>query len=276
MSLSLLRPGVGSFVFSDRAIPVRGTIRVFYSCPQTDVRDAPIVVAMHGMDRAAEEFRNVLAARTTRNGQIVLVPEFDIRQFPDHYAYNYGGVRVASPGTGVVLRQNWNFGLIDRLFQHVRRGVGSNRTTFSMFGNSAGSQYVLRYLALCEATNVERAVASNSGVYMLPSLQFDYPVGMGGLDLDEGRRRRYFNRPLVILLGDADTDPLAADLPRGDFAIAQGPHRLARGHWHFEHCTELASQLGETLRWKLEVVNGAGHVSQAIYDRAVDILDGSD
>jgi hypothetical protein len=251
-------------------------MRIFYSCPQTDVRDAPIVVAMHGMDRAAEEFRDVLAGRTTRNGQIVLVPEFDIRQFPDHYAYNYGGVRLPPPSTGVLLRQDWNFGLVDRLFQYVRHGVASQRTAFSLFGNSAGAQYVLRYLALCESPYVDKAVASNSGVYMLPSHQSDYPVGMGGLDLDEGHRRRYFNRPLVILLGDADTDMLAADLPRGDFAIAQGPHRLARGRWHFEHCTELASRLGEPLRWKLEVVNGAGHVSQAIFDRAVDILNGSD
>jgi hypothetical protein len=30
------------------------------------------------------------------------------------------------------------------------------------------------------------------------------------------------------------------------------------------------------LRWKLEIVPGAGHISQAIFDRAADILAGSE
>lgn len=267
-----LKSGSGSFEFSDRMALARGTMRVFYACPPSDLRNAPIIIAMHGVDRAAEAFRDSLADRARHNGQIVLVPEFDSRQFPDVYAYNFGGVRLPPPGNSVVLREDWNFGLIDRLFQQVRDAVGSKRTTFGMFGNSAGSQFVLRYLALTEAASVDRAVASNAGVYMLPDLRSEYPVGMGGLDLDEGHLRRYFGRQLVILLGDADTDPLAPDLPRSDVAMAQGPHRLARGHWHFEHCTELARALGVPLRWKLDIVPGAGHVSQQIYDRALDGL----
>ncbi len=272
MKLSLVRPGAGFFVFSDRAIRASGSMRVFYACPDSDVRDAPIVIAMHGLDRAAEAFRDVLADRAARNGQIVLVPEFDIHQFPDVYAYNFGGVRLPPPSNRIFLREEWNFGIVDRLFQQVRREIGSNKTTFGMFGNSAGSQYVLRYVALTSGAAVNRAVASNSGVYMLPDLQTEYPVGMGGLDLNENHLRRYFGCPLVLLLGDADTDTSAPDLPRNDVAMAQGPHRLARGHWHFEHCTELASRLGVDLGWKLEVVPGAGHVSQEIFDRAADIL----
>jgi hypothetical protein len=141
-----------------------------------------------------------------------------------------------------------------------------------MFGNSAGSQYVLRYLALTGGNSVDHAVASNSGVYMLPDLQMEYPVGMGGLDLDESCLRRYFSCPLVLLLGDADTDTSAPDLPRNEVAMAQGPHRLARGHWYFGHCTKIAGRLGIHLGWTLEVVHEAGHVSQEIFDRAADIL----
>ena len=46
-------------------------------------------------------------------------------------------------------------------------------------------------------------------MYMLPDLAVDYPVGMGGLDLDETHLRRYLGRHLIILLGDADTDSAA-------------------------------------------------------------------
>jgi hypothetical protein len=274
MTAPLLREAAGFFLFSDRAAGADRTLRVFYSCPPSGVRDAPIVIAMHGMDRAAAEFRDVMAVRSRHNGQIVLVPEFDARQFPDFHAYNFGGVRLPPPSSTVLPREHWNFGIVDRLFAHVRESIGSSRKSYGLFGNSAGAQYVLRTLALTEASAVETAVAANCGVYMLPDLTVDYPVGMGGLDLDEGDLRRYLGRRLVILLGDADNDQDAPDLPRMDYAMAQGPHRLARGHWHFEHCAKLADSLGATFGWRLELAPGAGHVSQAIYDRGADILKG--
>jgi hypothetical protein len=120
------------------------------------------------------------------------------------------------------------------LFEHVRAEIGSNRRTFSLFGLSAGAQYVFRYLALMDAPAVDMAVAANCGWYMTPDLGIDYPVGMGGLDLDESHLRRYLERQLIVMLGDADTDPAAHDPPRSEAAMAQEPHRLARGLWLFE------------------------------------------
>ena len=227
---------------------------------------------MHGMDRAAAKFRDVMAAQSTRNGQIVLVPEFDAHQFPDFYAYNFGGVRLPPPSNIVLPREQWNFGTIDRLFAHVRDSIGSSRRSFGLFGNSAGAQYVLRYLALTDAPAVGGAVAANCGVYMLPDLTAEYPVGMGGLDLDHGHLRRYLGRRLVILLGNGDNDPCAPDLPRMDYAMAQGPHRLARGLWHFDHCMKLADSLETHFGWRLEIAHGAEHVGQQIYDQGADIL----
>ena len=267
-----LHEGAGSFVFSDDTAGTHRSIRIFYFRPQSSVRDARVVIGMHGLDRAAAEFRDVLAGQAERNGQIVLVPEFDAEAFPDVYAYNYGNVRLAPPSPTVLPRSLWNFGIIDRLFHYVRLSLDSSRETFGLFGNSAGSQFVLRSLALNEAAAVDVAVASNSGMYMLPDLAVDYPVGMGGLDLDETHLRRYLGRRLIILLGDADTDTAAPDLPRSETAMAQGPHRLARGLWHFEHCKKVADRLGAQLDWKLEVVPEAGHVSQQIFDRALNIL----
>jgi len=272
MSQDLFCDRAGFFLYSDRVAQLHRTIRVFYACPPSGIRDASIIVAMHGMDRAAAEFRDLMAAQSVRNGQIVLVPEFDVHQFPDFYAYNCGGVRLPPPSHTVLPRDHWNFDLVDRMFAHVRESIGSSRSTFGLFGNSAGAQYVLRYLALTEAPAVDAAVAANCGVYMLPDLAAEYPIGMGGLDLDDGHLRRYLGRRLVILLGDADNDPDAADLPRMDYAMSQGPHRLSRGPWHFRHCTEPAAGLGADFGWQLEIARGAGHVSQQIYDQGVDIL----
>jgi poly(3-hydroxybutyrate) depolymerase len=266
--------GSGSFVFRDGAAGTRGSMRVFHVRPRSLARDPRIVIALHGFDRAAEAFRDTLAGEATRRGLIVLVPEFDRAAFPDAYAYNYGNVVAASPGTAVMPRDQWTFGIIERLFQQVKAALRSDRETFSLFGNSAGAQFVLRYLALNDAAAVDRAVAANSGWYMLPDLTVRYPDGMGGIDLDENCLRRYLGRDVTILLGEADTDSNAPDLPRMEAAIAQGPHRLARGLWSVSHCKQVAARERIPFGWTVEIVQGAGHVSQPIYDRAVAILAG--
>src|SRR4029077_13281313 len=220
MGVFRLHEGLGSFVFPHGGAAMRRSIRVFFFRPKSSVRDRRIVIAMHGLDRAASEFRDVLERQAERTGQSVSVAESDAAQFPDVYAYNYGNVRRPPPNETVVPRDLWNFGIIDGLFEQVRTVVGSERETFGLFGNSAGAQFVLRYLALTEAAAVDAAVAANSGWYMLPDLAVDYPVGMGGLDLDESYLRRYLGRRLIILLGDADTDTKATDLPRSETAMA--------------------------------------------------------
>ncbi len=275
MTKLTLAEGAGSFVFhDDGAAPSPRSMRVFSFCPRSAGPHTRIIVAMHGVDRAAAEFRDLLAPQAERNGQIVLVPEFDPDQFPGVHAYNFGGVRLPPPDNAVLPRDHWSFAVIDRLFRHVQDAIGSSRDSFGLFGNSAGAQFVLRYLALNVAASVDLAVAANCGCYMLPDLAKDYPDGMGGVGLDQSHLRRYLARPLVILLGDADNDPDAPDLPRWDEAMAQGPHRLARGRWHFQHCARLASSLGVGLGWKLQIAPGAGHVDQLIYDQGADILNG--
>ena len=272
MSSCRLHEGLGSFVFSHGAATMLPSIRVFFFRPKSSVRDARIVIAMHGLDRAASDFRDVLVEQAGRTGQIVLVPEFDAARFPSVYAYNHGNVRRPPPNETIFPRDLWNFSIIDRLFEHVRTALRSDRETFGLFGNSAGAQFVLRYLALTEATAVDAAVAANSGWYMLPDLAVDYPAGMGGLNLDESYLRRYLGRRVIVLLGDADTDSAAADLARSEAAMAQGPHRLARGLWHFEHCKQIANQLGARFGWELKIAPGAGHVDQQIFDQAAKIL----
>ncbi|WFU06294.1 hypothetical protein QA648_24630 (plasmid) [Rhizobium sp. CB3171] len=267
-----LNNGSGSFTFPDGAAGSRKSLRIFYFCPGVITDDTRIVFGMHGLDRKASEFRDVLAAPAEQLGVIVLVPEFDTEAFPDVYAYNYGNVRTGTPDAAILPRELWSFGIIERVFENVRTSLASSQSSFGLFGNSAGSQFVLRYLSLNEAGLVNRAVASNSGIYMLPDFNVEYPNGMGGLGLDQSSLKRYFCRPLTILVGEKDADPTAFDLPRSDEAMAQGLHRLARGRWYFDLCQSLATGLGEELSWRYEIVADAGHVDQRIFDRALSIL----
>lgn len=268
--------GSGSFLFHDCGCGARGSIRVFYFRPPGVGPDLPIVVALHGATRAGEEFRDWLVKSAQELGFLLLVPEFDGEAFPNAESYNYGNVLSAPPENQLIPRSHWSFGIIDRLFDHAVATTGSSAKSFHLFGLSAGAQYVLRYLALNEASSAGRAVAANSGWYMLPDLTIDYPDGMGCIGLDESFLRRYLSRKVTILLGDADIDANASDLPRNEAALAQGPHRLARGLWHFEQCRKVAEQLGTSFGWRLEIVPGAVHVDQAMFEIGAHIAAGSE
>jgi hypothetical protein len=266
-----LNVGAGWFKFEDRAAGHRGYVRVFYYVPNRIGPAARPLIALHGLDRAASAFRDVFVPMAERLGKIAFVPEFDIQAFPDVYAYNYGNVVSSPPHSQFQESEVWSFNIVDRLFLSVGDANGFRFDGYDLYGNSAGSQFVLRYLALMQSPFLKKTISSNSGIYMLPDLELSYPNGMGGVGLDETDLRRYFSRPLYILLGDADTDAKAPDLPRSPEALAQGPHRLARGLWHYEHCRTLAQKLGVELAWTVEIVPGAGHISQAIFDRAMVI-----
>jgi hypothetical protein len=80
-----LEEGRGEIVFSDIAAGARRSLRVFYHRPRTAGRDNRIVIAMHGLDRAAAAFRDVFVQAAERHGQLVLVPEFDLEAFPDPF-----------------------------------------------------------------------------------------------------------------------------------------------------------------------------------------------
>jgi poly(3-hydroxybutyrate) depolymerase len=262
----------GSFQFSDDAAGARRSLGVFSFQPHEVTPDTPIVIGLHGLDRKAAEFRDALAVPAAKHGLVILVPEFDAEAFPDFHAYNYGNVRPGGVDERVLPRELWSFGIVERLFAHVRGRLGLVRTQFGLYGNSAGSQFVLRHLALGAESAVGHAIASNSGIYMLPDLETPYPTGMGGLGLDDAALKSFFRRRLTILIGENDRDPTAFDLPRDGAALAQGPHRLARGLWFFDHCENLARKLGCRFAWNLEIVPGAGHIDTRLFERAIGLL----
>ena len=51
--------------------------------------------------------------------------------------------------------------------------------------------------------------------------------------VDEAGLKAMLQRPLVVLLGTADTDPNHPELRRTPEAMVQGPHRFARGNFFY-------------------------------------------
>lgn len=272
----LVTVGADRFLFSDPAIESRKAIKVHYYCPRRANKSSAVVFALHGFDRAASYFRDCWVEQAERFDLIVIVPEFDATSFPDAAHYNYGNVRASEKdGSAFKAQEFWTFFIVDRLFDELRDMLRSDRTSFSLFGHSAGAQFAHRYLALAGCRRVDLAVCANAGWYMLPDRGLPYPAGAGGLVFSDDDLRRYLASPLVLLLGEADSDETVADLPTNPEAMAQGPNRLSRGRFYYSKCKDIAQRLNTKLAWQLVVAKGVGHDDQQIAEPAAKLIAGN-
>ena len=68
-----------------------------------------------------------------------------------------------------------------------------------------------------------------------------------------------FARKLVVLLGEKDNDPQGKYLNRFKGAMAQGPHRLARGQNFDAEAKLAAKRLGVSYSWERRTIKSVGH-----------------
>jgi hypothetical protein len=137
--------------------------------------------------------------------------------------------------------------------------LGGEQKTYVIYGHSAGSQFVHRYLYYVPGARVSRYIAANAGWYTLPLAEVDYPYGLSKSGLDDTDLPEIFARPLVILLGREDTDETDENLRRTSEANKQGPNRLARGLTMYRVSKKRAEDLGLQFNWQVFVVKDADH-----------------
>jgi predicted esterase len=188
-----------------------------------------------------------------------------------------------------------SYEVIDQLQDKISRAFPSNKKVIFV-GHSAGGQFVQRYLgsSIKDSDNKIRYIVSNPGSYMFLNEKRKNPSGPGyvvpngcsgynkykyGLDSpyrylrDRGTSqnivRRYINKEVHYLLGDADTiiSPTAFD--DGCQANLQGLHRFARGNSFFDH----VNTFYPAHKGQLHIVPGVGHTSSIFKnDKGVDLL----
>jgi hypothetical protein len=116
-----------------------------------------------------------------------------------------------------------------------------------------------------------RAVAANAGWYTFPNTEAAFPFGLGdapgGVDLDAA-----LAAPVTILLGTADVDPNHRSLNRDPPALAQGPHRYARGLAYFAAAEAEAKRRGLVFGWACATAPGIAHDNGGMAPFAVPIL----
>ncbi|MEO7743407.1 MAG: serine hydrolase [Usitatibacter sp.] len=262
--------GAGSYAFNDpRPGPTR-TITVYTYRPRSFGPTSPVLVVMHGRNRNGADYRDHWCAEAERRGFLVLAPEFSEEQYAHPWEYNYGA--MMRPDGTQRPRAEWLFPVIDKVFEDAKRRSGSQREGYSLFGHSAGGQLVHRLVTFSWSPLIERAVSANAGSYTMPLASEAFPFGLDGTAFKDEDLKGLLARPMLVLLGDADVDPEHYQLPREAGAMAQGPHRFARGQHYFETGRREAARLGVPFAWKTATVPGVAHEARKMAPAAAQHL----
>jgi poly(3-hydroxybutyrate) depolymerase len=230
---------------------------VRYFVPVGCPADSPVVFVMHGADRRGEKCLNDWIPHANEQRFILVAPEFSDQEFPGATGYQFGNLTTRAGQS--MPREAWTYNMIEPIFDAVREHCHGRNEHYSIYGHSAGAQFVHRFVCFASWTRILRAVSANAGVYMLPDAAKDFPYGFGGTGPGEAGLRAALRQPLIVLLGTADNDPYHKALSHSPEAEAQGLSRLARGSFFFACGEKAATAIQAPFGWKLSFAPGIGH-----------------
>jgi poly(3-hydroxybutyrate) depolymerase len=262
--------GKGEFRFVDRRGDPSKVIPVFTYLPENlKASEARIVFVMHGHHRSAEGYRNDWAKHADHYGFMVLAPLFDLEQW-GHGQYTYASVvtksgKIRNPA-------KWSFSVIEHLFDAVKEATGNTTPRYYIWGFSEGGQFVHRFVLMMPGARYAKAVVGTPGWYTMPRFDVQFPYGLRGSPVTPASLKVSLGRNVVLLLGDADTDPNHEELLKTPEAEAQGPHRVSRGKKFFQELQRAAAALKTPLGWRILMVPGAAHQPSKMSPSAAALL----
>jgi len=252
-----IKRGAADFSFRDYGPINNRPLKVWYYAPQDSIKDLEVVFVMHGFSRNGRDYRDNWISLANQYNCLILAPEFSDAQYPDSRSYNLGNLFDENELPNA--EEEWSFSIMDALFSHLQEEYAIKADSFYIFGHSAGSQFVHRYMLFRPDNKAKMAIAANAGWYTLPKLDEAFPYGLQDAPATEENIRKAFAKRMVVLLGTEDNDPNDSSLRTTPEANAQGAHRFARGNFFFQLASDQATQLNTPFNWSLETVEGVGH-----------------
>jgi dienelactone hydrolase len=216
------------------------------------------LIVFHGIDRDADNYRDVARPLADRLCVIVAAPLFDKARFPT-WRYQHGG--LVDKGT-IQNSGDWTGRIVLKLVDWLRQQEGRADMPYSFIGHSAGAQFLSRFAAYIPS-EAQRIVIANPSTHVLASLEEAPPYGFRGLPDAEESLRRYLAQPVTIFLGEEDrrSKNLADDAE----AEAQGGTRIERGRRAFRQAEQVAHDRGWVFNWRLVEVPGVGHSAKSMF-----------
>jgi pimeloyl-ACP methyl ester carboxylesterase len=234
--------------------------------PESAVRGAPVLVAVHGVSRNAHEQAVVFSRLCDARGAVLLVPIFTKDQHRDYQRLGRNG-----RGPRVDL-------LLHRCLSEVASMSGADVAQIRLFGFSGGAQFAHRYL-MAHPHRVARAVIAASGWYTFPDRARKYPYGirmnrsLSGVHFSP---EQFLRVPVKVLVGSRDTGSNKMR-SSADLDAQQGANRVERARRWVAAMRTAASAFGLRRRVSLTEVPDIDHSFTAFCERGalVDLVDRS-
>ena len=233
----------------------------------------PIVFVFHGMNRNADDYRASWEGFADTDGLLIVCPEFTDLKYPGSRYYNIGNIMDKTNGKGHLQpKDEWVFPVVDRVIRDVKARMAAESSPAVVFGHSAGAQMVHRYALFGGPSEAHLIIPANAGWYTMPDENVPFPYGLDGVPLSDDELAAAFAKPVVILLGDADTKR-TDNLRQTPEADAQGMNRLERGKKFFAVGQAKAEEMGVPFNWQAATVSGVGHDGAAMADAALAVIE---
>lgn len=267
--------GAGVFEFENYEPFQNKELLIHYFIPDNVSSNSEILFVFHGNSRNAVQYRNNWIDKANERGFIVLVPKFSTVDFPGGDMYNLGNVfddgDNPSPDT-LNPEEEWTFSVIEPIFDHVKTSMGNQNNTYNIFGFSAGGQFAHRYVMFKPDSRIDKVVASGSGWYTVPDINYEFPYGINNSPIQNTSPADYFNLPLTIQIGTLDNDPNASALRRNSTVDIQGTNRFARAFYMYNTSKNIAENLGVQYNWDVIETPGNDHDNAGAIEQAVEIF----
>ncbi len=262
--------GTGSFFYNMPSGEITDTLKVFYHIPEGYERASmPVVIGFHGNDRDCSYWIETWREYADKKGFMFFIPWFTHSNFPTR-RYQEVGVKDDN-GNILPLRQRTS-ALVDSLICHILKNSGTRERKATIYGHSAGGQFVHRFMLLNNSPYVKKAIIGNPGWFTFPSTDEDYSYGIKDLrETDNNSLRNMLGKNIVLQLAEGDTirESFLRKTPEAD---RQGRNRLERGNKYFETLNALAEKNGWDFNWRRVYVPDVGHDAVAMSRHAAEYI----
>ncbi len=250
------KPGANAFEYHDAAFPGR-PLTLYSARPIQYDANTPILFVHHGVGRNGADYRDYWLPMIDEFGVLAIAVEFSEAAFPDYLWYHFGNMH-SEDGTPNP-REQWTYGVVERLFTALREQDVTKRRTYGLFGHSAGGQFVHRMLSFGYRGRVAVAVSANAGTYAMPDLEIAWPFGLGDTGHDADTLRRLLEYPITVMTGTLDISTTGRFFPKGPRSMRQGATRHERAHNYVRTGHAAAEALGTCCAWSVINVPDVGH-----------------